>query len=256
MNDLLEQAIVVGQAGDKDQAYLLLARLIKQQPHNAEAWYYLSTLVDSPEQQLVFTRRTLAIEQQHPLARQRLAELTGQPVEAVPTPPALAGVIAPDRAAAEPAVAVEPVLADEPDVADEPVVAPPALSEDLTFPLEPGELLLQDDDEMVPNWLMEDLEAVATEAGDMTAVEFDLETDDFPDWLQEEPEPTPQPVVTKIVSAPVDQPAQKKAPSGAARPTSPKKKKKQSPNWLLIILFLATIVVLILFMLAAAVWLL
>jgi len=235
MNDLLEQAIAVGQAGDKDQAYLLLARIIKQQPHNAEAWYYLSTLVDSPEQQLVFTRRTLAIEQQHPLARQRLAELTGPPVEAVPTPSPPAGSI-------------------EPDIA--PAIAPPALSEDLTLPTEPGDLLLQDDDEMVPNWLMEDLEAIATEAVDMTAVEFDLETDDFPDWLQEEPEPTPQPLVTKAVSAPVDQPAQKKAPPGAARPTSPKKKKQQSPNWLLIILFLATIIVLILFMLAAAVWLL
>jgi hypothetical protein len=244
MNDLLEQAIAVGQAGDKDQAYLLLARLIKQQPDNAEAWYYLSTLVDSPEQQLIFTRRTLAIDQQHSLARQRLAALTGQPLAGVPTPPS-------------PTVSIEPAASVvEPAAAGAPAIAPPALSEDLTLPAELGDLLLQDDDEMVPNWLMEDFDAIVTEAADVTAVvptvDIDPEMDDLPDWLQEEPEPAPQPVVTKAVAPPVEQPAPKKTAPGPARPGSPKKKKKQSPNWLLIGLALAAVVVLILFLLAVA----
>ena len=84
----LEQALAAVEAGNSQQAFALLARLIKQEPNHVAAWYTLSTLVDDEKKEATFLKKVVALEPNHEAARQRLAVLSGDiPVEdSFPTP--------------------------------------------------------------------------------------------------------------------------------------------------------------------------
>jgi hypothetical protein len=239
MNDLLEQAMTASRAGDKAKAHLLLARLIKNDSRNAEAWHQLSILVDDPQQQIIFTRRALAIDAHHAAARKRLAALVGAKPAAPPPKP-------------EP----EPTA----------VAAPPAISSDLTPSRPSEEFLTQAEGETVPDWLAEEEGLIVLE----TADEFPAEPEqpaDLPDWLQEEPEPEwvspppeakPEPKTEPSKAMPAKSAPAKPAPAqpAAAKPASTALvKASQSaaqtpPNWLLPVLVVAALIVFILFILA------
>lgn len=84
----LEQALAAVEAGNSQQAFALLARLIKQEPNHVAAWYTLSTLVDDEKKEATFLKKVVALEPNHEAARQRLAVLSGDvPAEdSFPTP--------------------------------------------------------------------------------------------------------------------------------------------------------------------------
>jgi len=86
MNEKLEQAIAATRNGDKRQAQLQLTQLLEEDPGQVQAWYLLSLLVDSPEKQLTFLGKTLALDPNHAQAKERLANLTAAEVTPSPTP--------------------------------------------------------------------------------------------------------------------------------------------------------------------------
>jgi hypothetical protein len=89
LNGMTEQFIQSGiealRAGKKREARRIFGDLVRNSPDNAEAWWYLSGLVDSPEQKVHCLRQVLRIQPQHEEARLLLNQLEGR-VAAV-TPP-------------------------------------------------------------------------------------------------------------------------------------------------------------------------
>ncbi len=86
MSDLWQQAQEAVRDGNNEQAHLLLANLLHQERDHVDAWYLLSTIVPSEEQEEVFLRRVLKLRPEHREAQARLAILQGTPQ---PTAPAL-----------------------------------------------------------------------------------------------------------------------------------------------------------------------
>ncbi len=84
MNQHLKQAIAAARAGKNPQAKVLLARVIKDEPDNANAWFLLSTLADTDEQKIQHLQKVLELQPNHPTAADQLAELvppSPEPVE-------------------------------------------------------------------------------------------------------------------------------------------------------------------------------
>jgi hypothetical protein len=240
MDNLLVEAVTASDAGDKEKAYLILARIIKQDSRNADAWHLLSTVVDNPQQQLVFTRRALAIDAHHVEARRQLAQLTGNER---PASPAAAAPAAPIVESKTP-TAVPP----------QPVVEPPTISEDLTISGQPADFLVQAEEDVLPDWLSHEDDALLLETADGAPVaESESEPLDLPDWLQEEPEPdwinqsTPEPISPPPAKATTPPPA-----TGTALAKTPPRPAQKSPDLLMIGLIAATFIVLILFIIALA----
>jgi hypothetical protein len=75
MNQHLKQAIAAARAGKKPQAKVLLARVIKEEPDNVNAWFLLSTLADTDEQKIQHLQKVLELEPAHPVAAEQLSEL-------------------------------------------------------------------------------------------------------------------------------------------------------------------------------------
>ena len=73
---LLEQAITAVQIGDLAAGRRLLARFLREEPRNEEAWLWLSTAVDDLAQRTDCLRRVLALNPHNRLAWERLASLT------------------------------------------------------------------------------------------------------------------------------------------------------------------------------------
>lgn len=89
MNQHLKQAIAAAHAGKKPQAKVLLARVIKDEPENANAWFLLSSLADTDEQKIQHLQKVLELQPDHPTAADQLAKL-------VPTPPEPVEDVAPE----------------------------------------------------------------------------------------------------------------------------------------------------------------
>jgi hypothetical protein len=89
LNDMTEQLIQSGiqalRTGKKREARRIFSELVRSSPDNAEAWWYLSGVVDNPEQKVHCLRQVLRIQPQHEEARLLLNQLEGR-VAAV-TPP-------------------------------------------------------------------------------------------------------------------------------------------------------------------------
>jgi tetratricopeptide (TPR) repeat protein len=81
MNQILQQAIDATRAGDKQEAQRQLAQLLKENPDETQAWYLLSLLVESKQQQLAYLGKTLALDPNHEKALERLESLQAIDVE-------------------------------------------------------------------------------------------------------------------------------------------------------------------------------
>jgi hypothetical protein len=71
----LQQAVQAIRAGDKELGRRLLAAVLRDDPHNARAWLWLSSAVDSAEQQRDCLVRVLTIDPRNQSAHTRLARL-------------------------------------------------------------------------------------------------------------------------------------------------------------------------------------
>jgi hypothetical protein len=86
MSDLWEQAQEAVAAGNNARAHVLLANLLRDERQHVQAWYLLSTIAPSAEQQEVFLQRVLKLEPYHAQAQARLAQLEGLSAASEPAP--------------------------------------------------------------------------------------------------------------------------------------------------------------------------
>lgn len=200
MNEKLQQAILAARNGQVTDAQLLLTEVLKESPDETQAWFLLSTLVDSEQKKIAYLGKVLALEPDHEMAQKMLARLQ-----------------APDLVEAESEEVTEAVLAEEADeveaAEDLPVPAPVTRSSENT------DFLAQEKGDTLPDWLIEEegleiseeLEPVPVDEADVVSA---TETDaGLPDWLQEEvaedwSEPAPPEEETAVATPP----ATKKAP--------------------------------------------
>ncbi len=78
--ELLQSAIQAAQSGQRGLARSLFLQVVEQDPYQAEAWIYLSRLVDAPEDQLVALENALTLQPGDPdLAARRAALLLAYP---------------------------------------------------------------------------------------------------------------------------------------------------------------------------------
>jgi cobalamin biosynthesis Mg chelatase CobN len=98
----LQQALVAAREGHFETAQLLLAEAIRQNPEDANVWFLLAHLVDSPERQALYLENALLLEPEHMMAKEHLArlysadvpppiikgggELVSEPSQATPAP--------------------------------------------------------------------------------------------------------------------------------------------------------------------------
>ncbi len=78
----LQQAIVATRAGRTDVARALLTQLIHENPDEANAWFLLGHIVDAPDRQRIYLQKTIELEPEHAIAKQRLLQLENGTVPA------------------------------------------------------------------------------------------------------------------------------------------------------------------------------
>ncbi|MEW5867981.1 MAG: M14 family zinc carboxypeptidase [Chloroflexota bacterium] len=77
--ELLAQAVQAARSGDKRLAGQLLARLLRQEPDNAQAWLWMAACVSGRARKRRCLKQALAIQPDHPQARRALQRLSSQP---------------------------------------------------------------------------------------------------------------------------------------------------------------------------------
>ncbi len=83
-NPTLKQATELIQAGNRQQAQILLAKFVKAYPQNEHAWHILSYALVDTEQQIYALKRALQINPSNPHVKARLDKLAPPPPQAVP----------------------------------------------------------------------------------------------------------------------------------------------------------------------------
>ncbi|MEJ2751030.1 MAG: hypothetical protein P8183_24460 [Anaerolineae bacterium] len=73
MNEKLQQAITAVRNGQENEAQLLLTQVLKEDPQETQAWFLLSTLVDSEQKKKAYLGKVLALDPDHPMAKKMLA---------------------------------------------------------------------------------------------------------------------------------------------------------------------------------------
>jgi len=89
MSDTLRQAYKLAETGEKDKARIITARLLQQDPQNAEAWAIMSDLVDSNKKAIDCLRRVLRYTKDQNLrnwTKLRLIELGDEDLTPPPMP--------------------------------------------------------------------------------------------------------------------------------------------------------------------------
>ena len=83
----LQQAIVATRAGRTDVAQQLLTQLIRENPDDANAWFLMGHIVDTPDRQARYLQKAVELDPDHAIARQHLMRLEDPPVPApvIPT---------------------------------------------------------------------------------------------------------------------------------------------------------------------------
>jgi tetratricopeptide (TPR) repeat protein len=71
-NKQLKQAISAYKSGEKQKAQKLLARLVKAEPDNEEAWFWLAACIENPEQRQYCLKRVLKINPDNAQAKRAL----------------------------------------------------------------------------------------------------------------------------------------------------------------------------------------
>jgi tetratricopeptide (TPR) repeat protein len=84
---LMEQAVAAWRQKDYASARLLVKKLIKQDPHNIEAWLLGALVVETREDAIKCYERVLAIDPAHAYAQKKLAQLQGQSTTPLSSPP-------------------------------------------------------------------------------------------------------------------------------------------------------------------------
>lgn len=203
MSTTLHEAIAAVRAGDMEQAQLLAADVVRENPNDPNGWYLLSQLVDSDARRAAYLGKTLALDPQHARARMEFDSL----------PPALVADLLPGGAA----VAAEAIAEAEP------FAQPP--SEDAA------------------DWMAEaEVVAEAEVAAEAEPVAVGDASADVPDWLQPlaaKPVP-PSTHLTPARPAPA-QPAAARKPAAAR--TRKKNTGNQALSLLLGLLLLLTVLV-------------
>jgi len=74
MNDRLREAIAVARSGETREAQLLVAAILESSPDNAQAWYLMSHLVESPARRAVYLYKAVSLDPYHERARAELAQ--------------------------------------------------------------------------------------------------------------------------------------------------------------------------------------
>jgi tetratricopeptide (TPR) repeat protein len=77
----LAEGIAAARAGEVDRAQTCLRRVIEADGRNLQAWYWLSRVADSPDEQKTCLENVLAIDPGHMAVQARLAELRDQLAE-------------------------------------------------------------------------------------------------------------------------------------------------------------------------------
>jgi tetratricopeptide (TPR) repeat protein len=98
-DDSLQQGIKLAREGKRQEAYQLLSEYVQRDPHNEQAWLWLSGVVDKPEYTRACLERVLAINPQNTQAQQGLQWLASQKPAAPSPAPAPQPVAAPKPAA-------------------------------------------------------------------------------------------------------------------------------------------------------------
>ena len=171
MNEKLQQAISAARNGQEIEAQMLLTQALKENPNETQAWFLLSTLVNSEQKKRAYLGKVLALEPDHQMAQKMLGRL--QPEKTVET-----NVVAETETEAE--MAAETGLEEE-DASSAPVV----VSQNA------GDFLGQQKGDTLPAWLIAEEGLEISEGGaavEMEAVEEILshEEEAIPDWLQDE----------------------------------------------------------------------
>lgn len=112
----LQQAIAALKAGRRKQARAILAHLLRQDPHNEEAWLWLSGAVEQDSERLLCLRQVLAINPNNERARRGVELLLSKGVTLPPLAPAAPPAAPPEHEPhpAEPAGEVQPQAQVEP----------------------------------------------------------------------------------------------------------------------------------------------
>lgn len=171
MNEKLQQAILAARNGQETEAQLLLTQVLKEDPNETQAWFLLSTLVDSEQKKTAYLGKVLALEPDHQIAQKMLARL--QEVGEVETE------IETEIGTEEIAVEID---AEEDEAPSEPVVVS----------YNTADFLAQQKGDTLPAWLVEEEDLAIIDEAAATQTESDQEpaSDEdavIPDWLQNEP---------------------------------------------------------------------
>lgn len=124
----LQRAEKLLRQGYKTQAQTRLARLLKQEFHNEQAWWLLAQAQDDPKRRRDCLERVLALNPQNEAARQMLANLnTPAAPPAAATPPAPVADFEPPQFASEPARTIPAPVKFSSSLGPLPPTAPPEL---------------------------------------------------------------------------------------------------------------------------------
>ncbi len=83
----LQQAIVATRAGRTDIAQHLLTQLLRENPEDANAWFLMGHIVDTPDRQALYLQKAVALDPDHAIAKQQLMQIEEPPVLAPVIPP-------------------------------------------------------------------------------------------------------------------------------------------------------------------------
>lgn len=248
MNEKLQQAILAARNEQKTEAQILLTQVLKEDPNETQAWFLLSTLVDSESKKIAYLGKVLALEPEHQMAQKMLARLQG-------------GAEAEAEAEIErekETVTEEAVTGIEAGASGEPA-APVVVSYNT------ADFLAQQKGDTLPEWLIEEEGMAVTEESVMAQAESAQETilDEaagIPDWLQDEvpeswSEETP---AAEAISAVSDLPEKKTKIASATTPESKSvvnaDKKKQQAFLTGILYTLIAVTVVIFFIMIYLAW--
>src|SRR5436190_3081679 len=87
--DLLQEGIAAFQAGDRPQARELLLEVIKVDPENEQAWYYLAACETDPAKRKQYLEQVLEINPMNTKAREVLDRIKSRESVSTDTPMAV-----------------------------------------------------------------------------------------------------------------------------------------------------------------------
>ncbi len=212
MNEKLQQAISAARNGQETEAQLLLTQVLKKNPDETQAWFLLSTLVDSESKKIAYLGKVLTLEPDHQMAKKMLARLqVGGEAEAetaieTEIEEVVIGIDAEEDETPSEPVVVSHNTADflaqqKGDTLPEWLIEEEGLEiteETVTAQVESVPEATPDEDADIPDWLKNEVpESWSEEA---PVVETALAVDDLPD-AKPESTPAPKPKSKSVVSA-------------------------------------------------------